>query len=156
MAKLDIGNEMAKLDQKDRAFYDSLDDEEKKKFSSYIMIRWASCVSGDFDLQAYYLQMTNKRLNKNFFSVKRDPHDKLNWLATTTVSPGAGNMRHNWISAPKKPVSNSKIAKFLSELYPAMKYDDIALMEQLNDIKSCKKLAEEMGWTKEQIKKSLG
>lgn len=156
MAKLDIANEMARLDQKDREFYDSLDDEEKKKFSTFLMIRWGSCVSGDFDLQAYYLQMTNKRLNKNFFAINKAKHDKLNWLAATTISPGVGNMRHNWISQKKKESSNPKVRKFFANFYPGMKDEDLDLLAATNDVKEVKKFAEELGWTKEQIKAALG
>lgn len=156
MAKLDIANEMAKLDQKDRDFYDSLDDDEKKKFSTFLMIRWGSCVSGDFDLQAYYLQMTNERLNKNFFAVNKSKHDKLNWLAATTISPGIGNMRHNWISQKKKENANPKVRKFFAAFYPGMKDEDLDLLAGMNDVKDVKKFAEELGWTKEQIKKELG
>ena len=156
MGQLNIQNEMAKFDQKDRDFYDSLDDDEKKKFSTYLMIRWGSCVSGDFDIQAYYLQMTNKRLNKNFFSVSKGKHDKLNWLAVTTISPGVGNMRHNWISQKKKDGPNAKVRKFFSNLYPSAKESDLDLMAELYDVKAAKKLAEELGMDKAQIKSALG
>lgn len=156
MEKLDIRNEMSKFDQKDRDFYDSLDDAEKKKFSTFLMIRWGSCVSGDFDLQAYYLQMTNERLNKNFFAVNKTKHDKLNWLASTTVSPGMGDMRHNWISQKKKESSNPKVRKFFANLYPNMKDVDLDLLAEINDVKAAKKLAEELGMDKSQIKASLG
>jgi len=40
--KLNIQHEMRMLDQKSRTFYDDLDEEEKKKFSTYLMIRWGS------------------------------------------------------------------------------------------------------------------
>ena len=157
--KLNITHEMARLDQKDREFYDSLDDDEKKKFSTFLMIRWGSCVSGDADLQTYYLQMTNKRLNKNFFAIKKEGeakfHDKLNWLTATTISPGAGNMRHNWIANKKKENSNPKVRKFFAAFYPGMKDADLDLLAAMNDVKDVKKFAEELGWTKEQIKKEL-
>ena len=156
MDKLNIQNEMSKFDQKDRDFYDSLDDSEKKKFSTFLMIRWGSCVSGDFDLQAYYLQMTNARLNKNFFAVNKTRHDKLNWLTATTISPGAGNMRHNWISQKKREGSNPKVRKFFATLYPNMKDADLDMLASLNDVKMVKKLAEELGMDKSQIKANLG
>jgi hypothetical protein len=52
---LNIKNEMARFDQKDRAFYDSLTEEERKKFAPFLMIRWGSSVGGNADLQSYYL-----------------------------------------------------------------------------------------------------
>jgi len=66
MDKLDIGNEMRQLDRKNRNFYDELTDEERKKFSNYLMIRWGSSVNGSADLQEFYVIATNERLNKHF------------------------------------------------------------------------------------------
>ena len=46
---------MKQFDLKNRNFYDELTDEEKKKFSNYLMIRWGSCVEGSQELQEFYL-----------------------------------------------------------------------------------------------------
>lgn len=154
VGKLSVASEMRALDGKDREFYDSLTDEERKKFSTFLMIRYGATVGGIPELQTYYLQATNLRLNKNFFAIPKK-HDKLNWLAATTISPGMGNQNHQWISAPKKATSNSKAEKFLANLYPAMKIEDIALMANLNTTADIKQLAEELGMDKAQIKKEL-
>ena len=77
MDKLTIGNEMRCFDQKDRDFYNSLTDEERKKFSNYLMIRWGSSVQGSKDLQEFYLISCNERLNKHFFAISK--HPKLHW-----------------------------------------------------------------------------
>ena len=42
MDKLTIANEMKEFDLKNRNFYLDLTDEEKKKFSNFLMIRWGS------------------------------------------------------------------------------------------------------------------
>lgn len=153
--KLSVASEMRSLDGKDRNFYDSLTEDEKKKFSTFLMIRYGSSVSGIPELQAYYLQATNQRLNKNFFSIKK-AHDKLNWLAATTISPGMGTQNHQWLAAPKKATSNNKAEKFLAKLYPAMKAEDVTLMANLNTAAEIKQLAVDMGMTKEIIKAVLG
>jgi hypothetical protein len=98
--KLNIANEMRQLDRKNRNFYRDLTDEERKKFSNYLMIRWASCVEGSRDLQEFYLISTNERLNKHFFNINK--HPELQWLCATAVSPDMGTPRHNWISPKKK------------------------------------------------------
>jgi len=153
--KLSVASEMASLDLKDRSFYDSLTDEERKKFSTFLMIRYGATVQGSADMQTYYLQSANLRLNKNFFAIGK-AHEKLNWLAATTISPGMGKQYHQWISAPKKAGSNTKAEKFLANLYPTMKADDISLMASLNTAADLKNLAIDMGMTKEMIKKELG
>jgi hypothetical protein len=155
MDKLSVQNEMAMLDGKHREFYDELTDEEKKKFSTFLMIRYGSSVTGSAEMQAYYLTATNLRLNRNYFAIPKK-HDKLNWLAATTISPGMGNQRHQWIGLKKKEGSSSKVNKFLQKLYPEAKQDDLNLLAAINDLKACKEHAKEMGWTPEQIKKELG
>lgn len=135
MDKLSIANEMRCFDLKDRSFYDSLTDEERKKFSNYLMIRWGSAVQGSQELQEFYLIAANERLNKNFFAVNR--HPKLQWLMATSVSPGIGQQRHQWI-APKKKSSgktaNKKIS-LLMDLFPTLKKQDVELLAALADDK---------------------
>lgn len=150
--KLNIANEMAQLDTKNRKFYDELTLEERKKFSTFLMIRWGSCVTGDSMLQEYYLMSTNERLNKNFFDIGK--HPKLQWLCATSVSPGMGKHRHQWI-APKKKENNSKAAKFLASVYPLAKDDEIDLMVRMNDKNDLKDLAREHGWDDKRIKAEL-
>ena len=120
---------MAQFDRKNREFYSELTDEERKKFSNYLMIRWGSSVQGSRDLQEFYVIATNERLNKHFFAVNR--HPQLQWLMATTVSPGMGTHRHQWISPKKKDAGSSEIKKQLMELYPNMKMADIETIAAL-------------------------
>lgn len=131
--KLNIANEMAVFDRKDREFYDNLTDEERKKFSNYLMIRWGSSVQGSRDLQEFYVISCNERLNKHFFAINR--HPKLQWLCATTVSPGLGTHRHQWISPKKKEAGANALQKQLAELFPNMKTDEIELLASITDKK---------------------
>jgi hypothetical protein len=128
--KLSITNEMTQFDRKNRAFYDELTDEEKKKFSNFLMIRYGSSVQGNTMEQAVYLLSCNENLNKHFFAINR--HPKLQWLCATAVSPDWGTKRHNWIAPKKKEAGGSSIKKQLAELFPNMKLDEIELMAELN------------------------
>jgi hypothetical protein len=128
--KLNIANEMSQFDRKNRKFYEDLTDEERKKFSNYLMIRWGSAVQGSKELQEFYLIATNERFNKHFFAINR--HPKLQWLCATTVSPGMGAHRHSWIALKKKEAGESGLKKQLLELYPNMKADEIELMSRIN------------------------
>jgi hypothetical protein len=141
--KLSIANEMAQFDRKNRKFYNSLTDEEKKKFSNYLMIRWGSAVQGTVELQGYYLQSCNHYLNKRFFDITR--HPKLQWLCATVVSPGLGEQRHQWIAPKKKESSKSGIRRQLAELYPHYKDDEIALMAELNTKKDIDEYLKQAG-----------
>ena len=129
MDKLSITNEMIQFDRKNRRFYDELTDEEKKKFSNYLMIRWGSAVQGNKELQEFYLIATNERLNKHFFAINR--HPKLQWLCATTVSPGLGTFKHPWIAPKKKEAGVSGFKKQLTELFPHLKSDEIELLSKI-------------------------
>jgi hypothetical protein len=151
--KLNIANEMRAFDSKDRMFYRQLTDEERKKFSTFLMIRWGSSVQGSAELQQYYLLSCNENLNKHFFDLARYP--ELQWLSATTVSPGMGTFRHDWIRQKKREGSN-KAVKFLRQIYPEYNDDELELLAQINDTADLKKLAREHGWSNEMIKKELG
>ena len=153
--KLNISYEMAQFDAKARDFYDDLSEEEKKKFSPFLMIRWGATVEGSSELQAYYLMSTNERLNKNFFDINTTQHKKLQWLMATTVSPGMGRQKHTWLAAKKKEGGDSKVTKFLRDIYPHIKDDEIELLRRINSKDDFKQLAVEHGWTKEQIKSAF-
>ena len=141
--KLNIGNEMRQLDAKNRDFYDELTPEERKKFSTFLMVRWGSAVDGSREIQEYYVQSVNHYLNKHFFTMHR--HPKLQWLMATAASPGMGAMRHNWIAPKKKEVGASAIKKQLRELYPHFKDDEIDLMAELTDKKEIAQLQRAYG-----------
>ena len=113
--KLNIANEMAVFDRKDRTFYDSLTDEE--------------------------------RLNKHFFAVNK--HPKLQWLMATTVSPGLGTFRHQWIAPKKKEAGgNGSIQKQLSEIFPNMKLDDAKLLSHITTKKELDQYLKDHGQDK--------
>lgn len=141
--KLSIQNEMAQFDRKNRHFYDSLTDEERKKFSNYLMIRWGSSVQGARELQEFYVIATNERLNKHFFAVNR--HPRLQWLMATSVSPGLGPQRHQWIAPKKKDQANNEVKKALMELYPNMKMSDIDALAAVTDKKEIKEYLKQSG-----------
>jgi hypothetical protein len=141
--KLDIGNEMRQFDRKNRKFYDELTEEERKKFSPFLMIRWGSCVEGSRDLQEFYLIATNERLNKNFFDLSK--HPKLQWLLATTVSPDMGTFRHNWISNKKNQTGDAKKRKQLAEMFPTYKDDEIDVMMQIITDKEIKEYLAQLG-----------
>lgn len=151
--KLNIANEMRAFDSKDRKFYADLTDEERKKFSNFLMIRWGSSVQGSPELQEYYLLSCNENLNKHFFDLAK--HPELQWLSATTVSPGLGNFRHDWIKQKKREGSNNKAVKFLRQIYPDYKEDELELLAQINDTADLKKLAKEHGWDDKRIKSEL-
>ena len=143
MEKLSIQNEMTQFDCKNRDFYNSLTDEERKKFSNYLMIRWGSSIQGSAELQNYYLQSSNHYVNKRFFDINR--HPKLQWLCATAVSPGLGAQRHQWIAPKKKEAGASGVRKQIAELFPHLKDDEVELMSKINTKKDIDAYVKQLG-----------
>jgi hypothetical protein len=149
--KLPLNKVLGAMDRKQRDFYDSLTDEEKKAFSAFLMNRYASSVKGESALQEWWLIATNKRVNTHFFDLAK--HPKLQWLLLTTASPGMGTAFHEWIGHKKKGTSNNnKIGKALKHLYPNSKPDEIEMLTMLNNVADVKKHLEELGYDDKQIK----
>ena len=149
MDKLTIANEMREFDLKNRDFYADLTDEEKKKFSNFLMIRWGSSVQGSRDLQEFYVISTNERLNKHFFTINR--HPQLQWLCASSVSPGMGVHRHQWISPKKKDEKSANTGtkkKQLMQLFPNIKSADIDVMSKLVSQQEINALLRELGQEK--------
>lgn len=134
--RLDIKEVLRRMDAKDRNYYDSLSDEDKKKLSPFMLIRWGASVDGDPMLQHYYLAAANERLNKNFFDISAKDHKKLQWLLATTVSPDMGSMFHPWIAFNQKKQSKSgystELINYFSELYPEYDITDIDVLLSIN------------------------
>lgn len=141
--KLNIANEMKMFDHKVRTFYDDLTAEEKKKFSNYLMIRWGSSVQGSRELQEFYVIAANERLNKHFFGVNK--HPKLQWLMATSVSPGMGTQRHQWIAPAKKEAGAGAMRKQLEALFPDMASAEMDVLAAITTKKEIEQYQREHG-----------
>jgi len=148
-SSLDIKYEMRAFDQKDRDYYDNFTEEDRKKFSTYLMLRWGSCVSGSPELQEWYLRVMNDRVNKNFFDLGK--HPKLQWLMCTSVSPGMGPQHHHWLGAKKG--EGTKQIKFLEKIYPHYNDEEIKILAQINTDEDLRNYARESGMVEKEVKK---
>ena len=132
------------MDLKDRDFYDNLDDELKKKFSPFLMLKYGASVYGSSDLEEYYITCTNKRANKNMFDLAG--HPKLQWLMLTTISPGIGTQNHRWIKGKPKPKdASAPIKKQLAELFPTMKDGDLDVLASMTTKKELNQYIKDHG-----------
>jgi len=134
------------IDRKDRDFYDNLDADFKKGFSPFLMLRYASSVQGDPELEHYYIASTNHYANPGMLESPLPKHPKLQWLLFTAVSPGLGTMRHNWIKQKPKPKGKgSDVRKALAEIYPTMKDCDLDVLSTIVTKKELKQYIKDLG-----------
>lgn len=142
---------MLAIDKKDRGFYNRLSDEQKKAFSTWMMMRYASSVQGSNAAQ--YLFMVNELVNKNFSDVSR--HPELQWLLLCAVGSGKAEF-HPYIKPPNSKKKKDKVSEFLCSTHPHLKSDEIDLMLLLNTKDELKQLAESHGYDDKSIKDIFG
>ena len=143
--KLHIQNEMRAFDGKDRGFYDSLTEEEQRKFSPFLMIRWGSAVEASREMEEYYVIATNERLNRHFFSINTARHKKLQWLMATSVSPDLGAHRHPWVAPYKRDRAQNAKRRALSKMYPDINDQDLDVLVQITTDQEIKEYHKNMG-----------
>jgi len=148
-AKLDIKRELSAVDKKNYEFYDKLEDDEKKAFSPYILMRYVSNIQGDRDTQEWFLEMTNELVNKNHWTLSKD-HKPLLWKLFAGVGTGVPAF-HPYLASGKKEKA-VKIEKLLAELYPAWKMEDIKVLAGLMTKEDKEELFDKMGFDKKQRK----
>lgn len=153
--KLPIKDILAAIDMKATNVWDDLSDDEKKQVSFYLLNRYASAIKGTRAKQELTILKTNEYYNKNFFALSK--HKKLLWLLLCATQDDDKTIKwHEWIGYKfKDSAGKNKSVKFLRDIYKNLKEDELELLAKINTPKEIKKYAEEMGMTKEQIKKQL-
>ena len=145
--QIPLADVMLAIDRKRHDWYDNLNDEQKKAFSAWMMMRYASSVQGGN--AASYLFMVNECVNKNFMDLSK--HPELQWLLFTLCGSGKKEF-HPYIKPPTSRKKKNKVAEWLSGQYPLMKADEITMLMQINDTDDFKSLAKEAGMTDKEIK----
>lgn len=143
--KIELSNLLRAIDTNDLSFYDRLTDEEKKEFSAWMTMRWAS--SSDSNPE-HYLLMVNSLVNVDFSCLNN--HPELQWKLVSICGTGSSN-RHSWIAPPKKAKTN-RVLNFLREVYPEAKNDDLEQLSGLLDKKDVEELAKSYGMSDKDIK----
>ena len=158
--KIELDDLLRAIDSCDFDFYSRLDAEQKKEFSAWTTMRWAS---SSRDFPEHYLLMVNDIVNKDFNLLTGsadDPktqHPELQWKLIATCGIGRVQQKwrnrqpsHPWIPPPKKP--SSKIGDFLHRQYPTLNYKELKLLEELNTKDDLKQLAKDTGMSDKDIK----
>lgn len=152
MAKQIPLNEMlSALDRQDFDWYKNLSDEDKKAWSSWLTLRYASSVKGKGQDDA--LLNTNEFVNKHYLHLYKD--DDLMWRLLCLTGTGKSQF-HEWIKPPHSNKAKDKISEWVLSIYPHMKNDELELFRSMNDDKDLKRLAVDMGMTDKEIDEIFG
>jgi hypothetical protein len=139
--KIELKEKLAAVDLGAKEFWDELNDDQRKALKSefYILNRYISnAKTSDYDVQAHFVLTVNEYFNKHWNVLQK--HPKLLWQLLCMCSHESRKIfYHEWIGFKSKK-GNNKIFKFLSEIYPNKKDDELELLSKITTDKELKKL----------------
>ena len=141
---------MRSIDTKDRAWYDSLTDEEKNKLGLWLLMRYTSSC-GDKMFAEHYLEWTNEVVNVHFNKLRQ--HPELQFKLLQLVGLGKPTF-HPWI-APGKRGKKNKIQEWVVKNYSQLNDDEVDIFISNKTKEDFIELFEEYGMTKKEIKELL-
>jgi hypothetical protein len=140
----ELRNGLKAVDYRNKDYYDRIDDHERSLYSPYMIMRYASSVTGDKFYQEHYVEMINECVNKNLFSLDNKKDKKLCWILTAMCG-GLKQQFHPWIK-PMKRVSNKSLQK-LQKIYPAWNIEDLETLDKIITDRELEELLEAHGIT---------
>lgn len=149
--KIPLNDVLQAVDRRDFGWYARLSDEHKKKWSSWLFLRYVSSVKGSNAGDA--LLDTNEFVNKNYTDLYK--HEELIWKLMCLTGTGKKQF-HEWIKPPTSTKKKDKISEFVVETYPHMKADEVELFRQLNSDDDIKQMAFDMGMLEKDIEEIFG
>ena len=145
------------IDLKIKELWDSSTDEGRKEIIGDLwnLNRYISSVkTNNRTIQEHFVLSVNENYNKHWFILQK--HPKLLWLLLCSCSyDSKTKFFHEWIGNKKKTDSKDKKVKFLANLYPNKKMDDIEMLASIMNDKDIKSLGQELGLTNKEIDKIL-
>ena len=147
--KLDIKNELKAISTRDRNWYKSLTEEEKKKYDKqmWVQMRWVSGYK--YDRQGIVLQLVNEYVNKDFNTLRH--HPQLQHYLLQLAGTGESGFCYEWM-APGKGIKKDKFMTWLAEQFPEYNDAELELFAQTNGKETFVDRMEQQGMTKKEIK----
>jgi hypothetical protein len=146
--EIKLNDILAAVDLNGKEVWDELTDEQKKSVVFFTLNRYISSVKAKKEIQEHYLVVGNEIFNKNLFVIL-SKHPKLVWQLACACGHESKQIHyHEWIGLKKE---KNKKEKFLSELFPHMKLNDISTLAKITTDKEIKQYCEDLGWDKKQI-----
>jgi hypothetical protein len=155
--KIELKEKLAAVDYGAKTLWDEITDDQRKALKSefYILNRYISNVKGQSrEHQEHFVLTVNEYFNKHWNTLQK--HPKLLWSLLCMCSHESKKIfYHEWIGFKKKK-GEGKVSKFLAEIYPMRKTDELELLAVMMTKKDVKYLAEQHGYTDKEISKITG
>jgi hypothetical protein len=154
MAKIELKEKLAAVDLNAKDLWDEMDDEQRKALKSefFILNRYVSNVKGqNREKQEHFVLAVNEYFNKHWNTLQK--HPKLMWQLLCMCNYDKKQVfYHEWLGNKKK-AGDSKRLKFLMEMYPSRKVDELEMLAEMTPVKDLKKLAQDHCWDDKKIAK---
>jgi hypothetical protein len=145
--KVELKEKISAVDENIRELWDAMDAEQQKSLKGefFILNRYISnAKTSNREIQQHFVLTVNEYFNKHWNLLQK--HPKLMWLLLCMCSyDGKTHYYHEWIGNKKKTSSDSKKVKFLTDIYPNRKIDEIELLAKMVTDKELKELAKRYG-----------
>jgi hypothetical protein len=155
--KIELKEKIAFVDLNVRAAWDEMTAEQQKSLKKefFILNRYISSAEGQSrEIQEHFVLTVNEYFNKNWNDLQK--HPKLLWLLLCMCSyNGEKTFYHNWLGTKKRTGTGGKKIKFLEEIYPNRKKEDLKLLAEINTDKEIKELARKYGMDESTIAEKL-
>jgi hypothetical protein len=149
--KLPLNDQLSALDRRDFDWYKSLSEEQRKEWSSWTFMRFASSVKGSGAEDA--LLATNEFVNTHYADIYK--HEELLWKLFCLTGSGK-KQYHEWIKPPNSKSKKDNVSQFVSRLFPHFNSSEIELFLKLNSVSDIKQIAEDMGMDEKEIEDIFG
>jgi hypothetical protein len=155
--KIELKEKLAFVDMNIRGAWDEMTPDQQKSLKQeyFILNRYISNVQGQSrDVQEHFVLTVNEYFNKHWNLLQK--HPKLLWQLLCMCSwNGEKVFFHQWLGNKKKAGSGGKKMKFLEEIYPSRKIDELEMLAELTTDKEMTELARKHGMDEATIAKKL-
>ena len=149
--KLPLNEIFMAMDMDAKGAFDEWSDEERKELNFWLLNRYASSVAGSRDAKEWAVVSTNEYYNKNW-NILGTRHPKLQWqLLCATHNASRKSRQHVWQGSKQKG-GDVKVVKWLKEMFPNMKEDEVNLLATISTKQELKQYAEDHGLDKKDVK----
>ena len=154
--KVELKEKLLAVDQNMKELWDAMDADQQKSLKSefFILNRYISSAKGEKrEIQEHFVLTVNEYFNKHWNTLQK--HPKLLWMLLCMCSyDGNRTFFHEWIGNKKKSAGGKKL-KFLEELYPNRKQDELELLADLLTDKEVKELGRKYGMDEATLAKKI-
>jgi len=146
--KLDLGSTLSAIDMKNKDYYNNLEDQEKKQYAPFVLMRFLSSATDQSGLHQFHCLAVNDIVNTDFWTLSKYPD--FQHLLMCLVGLGKKQF-HQWIPNPKKKNSD-KVKEFLQRVHPSINDIEIKLFLRNNTIEEFKQLCRDYALEDKEIK----